>query len=174
MFHRTLAVSLFQSHFTGVLCRQWGTLETPQSVSQTTDPAIRQIIWRLADWGQPPHEVMTLLTLEGGLGWKCVSAAPCRVGQASLLSSEVWLRPEHTLRGASCLSRSLKSTWGLVCPRASSLCLTEPTQTDVRPLGSLVGSCKPPVCSGLYSYGGPTVVAVQVPYTCKWRQADTL
>lgn len=33
MFRQTLAVSLFQSHFTGALGRQWGTFETPQSAT---------------------------------------------------------------------------------------------------------------------------------------------
>lgn len=145
-----------------------------RTAAHNAAPAIRQIIWCLADWGQIPHEVMTLLTLEGGLGWKCVSWAPCGVWQGPLLLSEVLLWPVQTQSWASCCSRSLKSTWGPLCPRGSSLLSRWPTQTDVQLPGFLVGSCKPPVRSGLYSYGGVTVMAVQVPYTCKCWQEDTL
>lgn len=47
---------------------------------------------------------------------------------------------------------------GLFVLEARPFC---PTQTDVQPLGFHVGSCKPPMCTGLYSYGGTTVMAVQ-------------
>lgn len=137
------------------------------TVAHNATPAIRQIIRRLADWVQPPCEVMTLLTLEGGPGWKCVSLAPCGVQQGTLLLSEIFA----LARTDSELSQLLfpLSEVYLRAPLSSGLVplSRQPTQTDVRPLGFLVGSCKPPVCSGPHSYGGPRVMAVQVPYTCK-------
>lgn len=133
-----------------------------RTAAHNAAPAIRQIIWRLADWGQPPREVKTLLTLEGGLGWKCVSLAPCCVWQGTLLLSEVLLWPVQ-----SQLLFSLSEVYLRASLSSGLVPLSRwHTQTDVQPLGFLVGSCKPPVCSGLYSYEGPTVMAVQVPYTC--------
>lgn len=115
--------------------------------------------------GRPPCEVMTLLTPEGGLGWKCVSVAPCCVWQGTLLSEVLlWRRQllfplsEVYLRASLSSGLTPLSCW--------------PTQTDAEPLGFLVGSCKPPACTGLYSYGEPALMVVQVPYTCKYAHTD--
>lgn len=144
-----------------------------RTTAHNAAPAIRQIIWRLADWGQPPCEVITLWTLEGGLGWKCVSLAPCGAWQGKTPSLKSCSGP-YTLQAESA---AVPALWSL--PEGLFVlwvCLFVPLThtTDVQPVGFLVGSCKPPVCSGLYSYGGATVMVVQVPYTCKWGQADTL
>lgn len=131
MIHQTLADPLFESHFTGELGRQWRTLEktidTIQSASRASAhnaaPAIRQIIWRLADWGQPPCEVMTLLTLEGGLGWKCVSLAPC----GGALLSEVSLTARTDSERRQLLVPALCGLpEGLFVPGACPFCPADP------------------------------------------------
>jgi len=66
--------------------KQWVLQSVSRTATQNAAPGITQIIRCLADLRQPPCEVMTLLTLEGGLGWKCVSLVPYGVEQPRLLS----------------------------------------------------------------------------------------
>lgn len=133
------------------------------SASWLADPAIRQIIWCLADTGgYLPVKRRLYWPGKGGPGWKCVFAAPCCfwLDVAPLKSS---LRPRaHSERWPAAVLAIWSLTWGLVCPRAlRPLFPTQPTQNRCPGPwpASLVGSCKPPVCSGLHSYGGPAVMA---------------
>lgn len=112
------------------------------TAAHNASAAIRQIIWRLADWGQPPCEVMTLLTLEGGLGWKCVSLAPCCVPQRALELCCGTCR----LKGDPA---AVPAVWSL--PEGLFVCgvrpFVPPTHTNKQMSGHwvfLVGSCKPP------------------------------
>lgn len=128
----------------------------------------------LSDWRSLP-EKRTLLPQEGGLGWKCATWTPCWVGKET--------PPLRSFDGARTHSEPIQPLFSFselylrafIPPSLRLLPLSRrPTQTDVRPSGFLTGSCKPPVCTRLLSYGGVTVMAVQAPYTCKCWQADTL
>lgn len=178
MPQQMLADLLCECHFRcdlGWLKRKQKTLQSVNNpAAHDAAPAIGQIIWCLADWGQPPRELMTLLMLEGGLAWKCVFLAPCGVLQEN--TPHLW---SFALAYTRSMSNQLLFPLSEVYLRAFLSSGFKPLscwpeQTDVCPLGFLVGSCKPPVCSSLYSYGGLTVIVVQVPYTCKCRQEDTL
>lgn len=81
---------------------------------------------KLSDVWQPPREVMTLLTLAGGHGWKCVFLAPCCVSLGTRRFCEVLLQTVQTQSLASCCSHSLKSTWGSFCPWGLCLCPSDP------------------------------------------------
>lgn len=154
----------------------WGPLRQSVSTTAAHDAAaaaIRQLFWRSADLG-------AAYLWSGGFinpGWGGSRMEVCLIyppwGPTEDASSLKFCSVS-TLCWISRCSHSLRSTWGFFSSSGLLPLSHGPTQTDVRPLGLLVGSCKPPVCTGLHSYGGPTVMAVQAPYRCKCWQADTL